>query len=156
MSFWTGPGRKHGSLFRFPLESRLDVPIWSRTDRTRLSLETNTSTTRAIFHSMRAAFSSHRRTTSFTQMFRRSLDHFCRLLMESRYSCLQRVQKMFAKYCTRRQRLWRYKSCLTKLPGGDITTRDFWVKRWFGDRGSHDESERLTCERGFYDGCYFV
>ena len=104
MSFCTGRVRKHGSLIRFPLESRFDVPIWSRTDRTRLSFETNTSTTSAIFHSLRAAFSSHRRTTSFTQMFRRSIAHFCRLLMESIYSCLQRVQKMFAKYCTRRQR----------------------------------------------------
>ena len=121
MSFCTGRVRKHGSLFRFPLESRLDVPIWSRTDRTRLSLETNTSTTRAIFHSLRAAFSSHRKTTSFTQMFWRSFAHFFRLLIESRYSCLQRVQKMFTKYCTRRQRFWRYRSCRTKLP--EVTSR---------------------------------
>ena len=38
------------------------------------------STTRASFHSLRASFSSHRRTTSLTEMFRFSVAHFDRSL----------------------------------------------------------------------------
>ena len=107
MSLCTGRVRYVASDSLFPSLSSWDVATWSFTDRTNLSFEVKHSTTRAKRQSLRAVISSQISTTSLTSMLRRWLVHFRRLLIESRYSWRHWVQKMFAKYWTRRRRLDR-------------------------------------------------
>ena len=136
--------------------SDIRIPCWSSsldasrsfTDRTKLSEDVNVSTIIAKRQSLRSKFSSQINTTSPTSMLRWIPDHFRRLFISPRYSCLQRVQKMLARYCTLRQRFERYKSWRTNSPGGETTIRDFWVRRWFGERGSIQESDKFIWERG--------
>ena len=143
-----GRTKNVGSDIRSPCwSSSLDASR-SFTDRTKLSEDMNVLTTLAKRQSLRAKFSSQINTTSPTSMFRWTPDHFRRLFISPRYSCLQRVQKILARYCTLRQRFERYKSWRTNSPGGETTIRDFWVSKWFGVRGSIQESDKFIWERG--------